>query len=127
MAELANASVLIISRPGRMRDGLRALIRAIPNLTIAGQVDDCNVVLQLIAQGQPDLLLFGSNLPLPEVEQILYAVKTRWPGIRCVVLMDNIEQLLRVRAAGADSVLLAGFSSNTFFSTVEQLLLPQQV
>ena len=35
-----STSVLIVAKPTRMREGLRALLMAMPQLEIIGQVDD---------------------------------------------------------------------------------------
>jgi len=122
MATTANISVLIVAKPGRLRDSLKALLRTVTYLDIVDQVDDACAALPLVAQCHPNLLLVGSNLPKSSVATLITTTKTRSPQTRCMVLVDNMDQLWQAKAAGADSVLLAGFPSTTFFSTIEGLL-----
>jgi hypothetical protein len=44
-----------------------------------------------------------------------------------MVLVDNLDQMWQATVAGADSVLLAGFPSTTFFSAIEGLRLQTNV
>lgn len=116
-------SVFIVAKPGRLRDSLKAMLRTAPYLRIVGQADDTISAIPPLAQFQPDLLLVGTNFSATGVTQLVLAAKSRSPHTRCMVLVDNLEQMWQTTAAGADSVLLAGFPSTTFFSAIEALRL----
>ncbi len=116
-------SVFIVAKPGRLRDSLKAMLRTVPYLRIVGQADDDSAALPRLAQLQPDLLLVGSNLPAASVTLLVLAAKSSSPGSRSLVMVDNLEHMWQAKTAGADSVLLAGFPSTTFFSTIDGLLL----
>ena len=116
------ASVLIIAKPSRTRDGLRALLRTIPYLTIVGQVDDGLSALKTMTDQHPTLVLLGANLPDEDIQTVLTQTKSRWPETRSIVLVDNVQQQWIAKAAGADSALLVGFPAAKFVSTIEDLL-----
>ena len=116
------ASVLIIAKPSRMRDGLRALLRTIPYLTLVGQVDDGPSAIKTMTDQHPTLVLLGANLPDEDIQTVLAQIKTRWPETRCIVLVDNVQQQWIAKAAGADSALLVGFPASKFVSTIQELL-----
>lgn len=63
--------ILIIARPSRLRETLRALIATIPQLEIVGQVEGRVAALKMVQEWQPGLLLLDSNLPDNEVEAII--------------------------------------------------------
>ncbi len=113
---------LIVARPGRLRDGLRALLRATPGLELVGQADNRASALGLLRACHPALVLLDSNLPVDEVEAILRQTKTQYPHARCIVLANDGQQQGAARGAGADSVLLAGFPVTRFFAVVAELL-----
>ena len=116
-------SVFIVAKPGRLRDSLRAMLRTASYLKIVGQADDTTTAISPLSQFQPDLLLVGTNLSAASVTQLVLATKSCSPHTRCMVLVDNLEQMWQATAAGADSVLLAGFPSTTFFSAIDGLRL----
>ena len=116
------ASVLIIAKPSRMRDGLRALLRTIPYLTLVGQVDDGLSAIKTMTDQHPTLVLLGANLLDEDIQTVLAQIKARWPETRCIVLVDNVQQQWIAKAAGADSALLVGFPAAKFISTIQELL-----
>ena len=117
----ANRSVLIVAKPGRIRDSLEALLRTIPQVKIVGQVDDVSTALEMIAEYSPDLVLLVANLSHDEARQILEYVKDV-PRTQCLVLTDTRLNLERAEAAGADEVLLTGFPTSKLFESVTRLL-----
>jgi DNA-binding NarL/FixJ family response regulator len=116
------ASVLIIAKPSRMRDGLRALLRTIPYLTLVGQVDDGLSAIKTMTDQHPALVLLGANLLDEDIQTVLAQIKAKWPETRCIVLVDNVQQQWIAKAAGADSALLVGFPASKFVSTIQELL-----
>ncbi len=117
-----DASILLVARPSRMRDGLRALLRTIPYLKIVGQADDSLSALAIFSEQRPLLVLLGANLPAEEVQTFLAQTKAEWPETRCIVLVDSFQQQWLAETAGADSVLLTGFPAAKFVNTIEELL-----
>lgn len=117
-----DASVLLVAKPSRMRDGLRALLRTIPYLKIVGQADDSSSALALVSEQRPTLVLLGANLPNDEVQTVLAQTKAECPEARCIVLADSFQRQWLAEMAGADSVLLTGFPAAKFISIIEKLL-----
>jgi DNA-binding NarL/FixJ family response regulator len=120
-------SIFIVAKPGRLRDSLKAMLRTASYLNIVGQADDAVAAIPCLAQFKPDLLLIGTNLPAASVTQLVVSTKGFSPHTRCMVLVDNLDQMWQATVAGADSVLLAGFPSTTFFSAIEGLRLQTNV
>jgi CheY-like chemotaxis protein len=115
-------SVLIVARPGRRRDNLRALLRAVPQLHSINQADDGSMALHLVNGQRPTLILLDSNLPEIETRLVLEQVKTKPASIHCLVLADTLEQRRLAEAAHADAVLTADFSITNFLTAAEKLL-----
>ncbi len=114
--------ILIAVRSGRMRDSLRAMLRAIPQVRVIGQVEDGPSALRMLIEHCPSLVLLASNLPGDAAWGVLKQTKNEQSQTRCLVLADTIHQQWKAEAAGADSVLLAGFPATKFFATMEELL-----
>jgi DNA-binding NarL/FixJ family response regulator len=115
-------SALIVARPGRMREGLRALLRTIPKIEIIGQVDQSSAALEMVTQEQSALVLLDSSLPFEEMWTVLKQIKVERPQTQCIIVTDNVQQQKLVQAAGADGVLLKGFAAETLFTTIDEVL-----
>lgn len=117
-------TAFVVAKPGRIRDGLIALLRAIPEIgTIEPLGNDASVLARLSHHPQT-LVLLDARLMNQEVWTVIKQVKSHQPQVHCkyLVLADNNFQQRMAVAAGADGVLLAGFPANEFFATVENLL-----
>ena len=117
-----DASVLLVAKPSRMRDGLRAFLRTIPFLKIVGQADDSPSAQALMSEQRPSLVLVGANIPNDEVQTILAQTKAVCPESRCIVFVDSSQRQWLAEMAGADTVLLTGIPLAKFVSTIEELL-----
>ena len=117
----ADKSVLILAKPGRIRDGLEALLRTIPQVKIVCQVKNSSTALEMVTELGPDLILLVTDLFDDEVRQFLQHLKDE-PGTQCLVLTDTALKLEQAEAAGADEVLLTGFTTRELFESVARLL-----
>jgi DNA-binding NarL/FixJ family response regulator len=117
-----HSPVLIVARPGRIRDGLRALLRAIPEIGAILQANDSPSASQIISEYHPDLVLIDSKLVNSDIKSMPEEIKAMSPHTRCILLVDNFQQQSMADVTGADTVLLSGFSAWEFMVTVEKLL-----
>lgn len=116
------ALTLIVVRPGPLRDGVEALMATVTPIEIVGTVEVASAALRLVFERRPDLLLLDAGLPGAESWSVLRYCRMEHPGLRCIILADNADQVREARAAGADAVFLKGFPADQFVSTVEELL-----
>ena len=120
-----SASALIVARPGPLRDGLQALMTAIPQIDAVREMDDLSSALRVVFERSPALVLLDSNLASGEVWMTVRRARARWPQARCILLADNVQQHQEAEAAGVDAVLLKGFPAAKLIATIVRLL-PQQ-
>jgi DNA-binding NarL/FixJ family response regulator len=113
----------ILARPGRIRDSLVALLRAIPQIGPIQQVNQDLTELKSIPDYDQALVLLDASLINQEVWSYIKQVeeKNLQTHCKCIVLADTILQQRLARAAGADEVLLAGFPGEQLFATIENL------
>jgi len=116
------ALVLIVVRPGPLRDGVEALMATVPRTEIVGKVESASSALRLVLSCRPDLLLLDAGLSGDESWNLLTHCRKEHPGLRCIVFADNTEQVWEGRSAGADVVFLKGFPAEEIVGTVERLL-----
>ena len=121
-------TAFVVARPGRMRDGLIALLRAIPEIGTVEQLGDDTAALTGVLHHPNALLLLDASLMKQEVWTFVKELKSRHQQLhcKCLVLADSSFQQRMALAAGADGALLAGFPAAEFFATIEHLLGQQQ-
>ncbi len=117
-----HAPALIVANPGRIRDGLRTLLRAVPRIETIFQASDGPTALQIIEERHPALVLLDSRLANNDIQTVSRQIKAESPQTRCIILVDNIRQQWMAKVADADSVLTIGCPAGEFFATIEGLL-----
>jgi DNA-binding NarL/FixJ family response regulator len=109
-----------------MRDGLHALVTAMPQIDAVQGVDDLASALAMAFDYAPALVMLESNPSSKDVWTTTRRVKARWPAARCICLVNDVQQRQEAEAAGADVVLLQGFPAGRLVAAVVRLL-PQPV
>ena len=118
-------AALIVAKPGPLRDGLRALMTATPQIEAVEEVEDISLALRVVFEHCPDLVVLDSDLANGEVWMTVRRTKARCPGVRCIVLANDVQQNQEAEAAGADAVLLKGFPAVRLIAIIVKLL-PQE-
>lgn len=114
--------ILIVAKPGRLREALCTLLKATSRLELIDQVDDGPTVLKEVIQSNPGLVLLDSHRPDNEVRAMVGQIKAERPQTRRLVLANTVEQQQVARSAGADEVLLKGSSTTNLLETIDKLM-----
>jgi len=116
------APALIVASPGRIRDSLKTMLRAVPRIETVYQANDGPTASKIITEYHPVLVLLDSKLANNDIQSVSRQIKTESPQTRCIVLVDSIQQQWMAKVADVDSVLAIGCPATKFFSTIETLL-----
>lgn len=119
--------ILVVAKPGRLREALCALLKATFWPELISQVDDGPAALKLGVKHDPNLVLFDSHWPDDEIRAMVGQIKTEWPQTRCLVLANTAEQLQVAKNAGADEALPKGFPITNLLEVVNKLMAWQDV
>lgn len=118
----SSISVLIIARPGRFRDGLTALVSAIPSVGRIYQESTGAAALKRSLQDRPGLVLWDGDLPGEDITTLLSVQKHKSPHTVNLVLLEDVSQEAYIKHAGADDVLIKGTHAEKLLSTIEGLI-----
>jgi DNA-binding NarL/FixJ family response regulator len=113
--------VMIVAEAGRLREGLQAMLDSFPSLETVAVVDDGPSALEAIQSGRPDLIILDAHLFDDGTADLVWAIKQEGNGAQCIVVADRLGQFQLLLDAGADMVLLKGFSAAELRIAVEQL------
>jgi DNA-binding NarL/FixJ family response regulator len=119
-----NPLVLIIAKPGRIRNSLEALLQVIPRLNVVGIAGHSFLAMKMLTQYHPALVLLDIDLPDNQAWDLLKQIQLSRPQTRCLLLVNSNEQQRAARIAGANAALLKGFAAVELFTTIEKLLPP---
>lgn len=114
--------VMIVAESGRLRDGLQAMLDSFLALETVSAVEDGPAALEAIRSEQPDIVIVDADLFDEDTVDWVATIKQEWNGVRCLVVAGRLAQFHPLLDAGADKVLLKGFSAAELRSGMEQLL-----
>lgn len=112
---------LVLARPGPFRRELLAFLRAIPELELVGVLEDPAALLTAVGRTAPHCLILEGGPVQAEVLAALAQLKRAALCPPCLVLVESHQQIQPAFAAGADGVLLKGFSTQEFLSALQAL------
>jgi DNA-binding NarL/FixJ family response regulator len=113
--------ILIVARPGHFRDSLAAVLKTLPRveLFLVNGLDRSH--WETLSLAQPAIVL--ADLEAVDVSQAtsLGLLKEKWPGIRCVALVDNFQQARAARSGNVDLALSRSASAGELLSAIQHL------
>jgi DNA-binding NarL/FixJ family response regulator len=118
--------VLIIAEPGPLRDGLQALVGALPRVRPVERDDVESALRNGHLEGEIALVLLDAGQLGDGVGVALRSMKSKWPQARYIALADDVRQHHSALMAGVDIVLLKGFRPSRLAATIVRLLPPVQ-
>jgi DNA-binding NarL/FixJ family response regulator len=121
-ADYGEALILLVGKPGHLRNALVSLVSAMPRLPSHVTADSGLLALKLLHETVPRLVLIDSGLPEAEVLELLRQIKEGWPEVGCLVLTENAAAGQRALAAGADRVLGVGLPASRLYAVLEEML-----
>jgi DNA-binding NarL/FixJ family response regulator len=114
--------MLLVGKPGHLRDALRSLISVVPGVDGLLTADTGHLTLEVMREARPALVLVGNGLSDLEGSELVRQIKEEWSETGCLVLTDTTQQSRQALAAGADCVLPAGSSGGQLFSAIQNIL-----
>jgi DNA-binding NarL/FixJ family response regulator len=113
-------TAVIVAPPGLLREGLRAALNALCRLEIVGEADTVAHAMAMVHD--PTLVLLSVQGLKNDSPDAIGKLKSRWPAVQCVVLVETVAQQQAARAAGAEEVLVKGVRPDTLLRRIEGLL-----
>ena len=99
--------VLVIDDHAGMREGIRAVVNAQPDMTVVGEARDGQEAIQRFRALQPDVSLLDWNLPVVRGEEVLSTFREEVPNARFIVIsaLNDEDCIRRALSLGAQCYL----------------------
>lgn len=113
-------SVVLADDHQIVRDGLRALLRAVPEFELIGEAADGRQALKLVADLRPDVLVADLMMPRLGGFEVTRNVRRRHPKTRVVVLSmhADVPYVLEALRAGAIGYVLKDAGADELIAAI---------
>jgi DNA-binding NarL/FixJ family response regulator len=101
--------VLIGDDEVRARRSLRVLLNTWPEIKVVGEAADGQEIVRLVEERRPNVVLIDIRMPIMDGLETTRILKSRYPGIRVIILTMYADRRADALAAGADVFLLKGY------------------
>jgi NarL family two-component system response regulator LiaR len=108
MNETENIKVMIVDDHPVVRNGLKAMLLAIPDMNFAGEAGSGQETLALCRENRPDVILMDMIMPGMDGLETTRAVLSQFPDVKIVILTSFPEasSVQKTLAAGASGYLV---------------------
>lgn len=112
--------VLIADDHTIVREGVRLLLDAQPDIAVVGEAADGNQALSLARSLSPDIVLLDIGMPLMNGLEATRALKAELPKINILILTmhEGEDYFFRILSAGASGYVLKGAGSSELLNAI---------
>lgn len=102
------------------REGLRALLSAIPDIELVGEAATGEATIELVAKSQPDIVLMDINMPGINGIDAARTIRNATPstGVIMVTMLEDDASLFAAMRAGARGYVLKGAHHEELLQTI---------
>ena len=117
--------LLIVAPPSDLQIGLQALLttRLEVDVLVTGEGSSA---LKVIERHNPALVILDHDLPRNNVPMIIQHIKSSWPDIRCIILVNDDEGCQKMLDTGVDLILIKGLPGVKLVAEIKKLLRPDE-
>ena len=87
----AGITVLLVDDHAMVRQGLRSVMEAFPNIEIVGEASNGNEAIKLVERSRPAVVLMDINMPKLNGIEATARIKTEHPNVAIIGLSVNTE------------------------------------
>jgi DNA-binding NarL/FixJ family response regulator len=105
---MKKSKVFVVDDHPIVRQGLTLLINRESDLTVSGEAEDAQTVMQAVMAARPDILVVDISLNGPDGLDLLKEVRMRYPDLPVLILSMHDESIYAERAlrAGAQGYIM---------------------
>lgn len=117
--------ILIIAPPGDLQISLQALLTTRLEVDVLVTAEESSA-MKVIKRHNPAVVVLDQDLPYNTASMITQQIKSSWPDIRCVVLVNNDQGCQEMLDKGADLSVIKGLPGGKLVSEIEKILRPEE-
>jgi len=105
---MSDIKVLLVDDQALIRDGLRAVLLAYPEITVVADVENGKLALEAVECYKPDIVLMDIRMPVMDGVEATRLIKESYPKTVIIILttFDDDEYIIYALTYGASGYLL---------------------
>lgn len=115
-------TALLVLRPGPLRDGLNALLSAMPEIRLVAQAEDADAALKFLAWHCAKLVLIKLDAGDRRLLGPVLEMRALCPYTQVVALIEDERDRQVAEASGTDLVMMVGVPAPILKARVEALV-----
>ena len=116
-----NLKIIVISQPWIYRNGLLALLRAIPQVDDVCVIDDINFIDQVPDNFQPQAVIIEEHGIREELLETIRTIADIWPTSTRIVFTDRFSQLEQTDTSGEDFLVINNVTAGRLRILIENI------
>ena len=116
-----NLQIIVISQPGIYRNGLLALLKAIPQVDDVCVIDDINFIDQVPDNFQPQAVIVEEHGIQEELLGTMSTIAETWPTSTRIVVTDRFSQLKQIETSGVDFLVINNVTAGRLRILIENI------
>jgi len=113
--------ILIISPPGDLQIGLQALLTTHLDVDVLA-VGEGSSAIKVIERYHPTVIILDNDLPKDAAVKIVQDIRSNWPEIICIVLVNDEQGRHSFLDMGADLIAIKGLPGAKLIAEINRLL-----
>ena len=114
-------TVLIVDDTAVVRDGLRSILRAYPDIDVVGEATNGEEAIAQAEKLRPAVILMDAQMPGTDGIAATRHIKQQSPNIRVLLLMVHTGYIEEALAAGADAYLMKDSGRQELVQAIREL------
>lgn len=121
---MAKNKIIIADDHPLVRVGLKELINRDPGLTVAGEAEDGQKLLELLSRAKCDLIVVDISMPRMDGLAAIKEIHKQYPGIKILVLsmLKDYQHFQQIMAHGAAGYMVKDDASDLLVSAIKMIL-----
>jgi len=116
-----NLHIIVISQPGIYRNGLLALLRAIPQVDDVCVIDDINFIDQVPDKFEPQAVIVEENGIREKLLETIKTIADIWPSSSRIVFTDRFSQLKNIETKDVDFLVINNVTAGRLRILIENI------
>ena len=118
--------ILIVAPPGDLQIGLQALLTARLEVDVLVTGEESSA-MKVVERHIPAMVILDHDLPGNTAPMIVKRIKSSWPNIRCIVLVNDDKERQKVLCTGADLIVIKGLPGGKLVTEIKKFLRSEEL
>ena len=122
LIQMTQTTVFVVSAPGPLLDGLKAILATLPSIIPLGCLDITKPELCEIEKAHPHVIIMNPSPTEEGLCEFVREITFCFPSTHSIVMTKHADRRTRLLKAGAGNVWIKGMSATELVGRLENLL-----